>query len=343
MRKLVYTIALLLASLPMCAQTIFIANSNGGAMGGTNVFTGAGAITSAVAAAVSGDIIYVVPSNVTYNSLSVHKALTIIGGGFNPEQAGGVATTISSISVSSSQVRLSGLVTQSIYISSTYSNIMIDKCRVNNVAAATPSSSNIIIQNSILGETGGPSQTAISLQTGSGGIKISNNIIYATGFGVAISTLNAATIENNLFVGSASAFNAVANCSIKNNIFFGLTPADNGTLVGNDQQHNISYNTSNNNFPTSNGSTSTNNIANQNPAFTNFSIGPTFNFNHDISLQIGSPAIGSGLGGTDMGVFGGLNPFDVYGTPLPIVTSIAAPNTVPQGSNLNVQIKAKGN
>jgi hypothetical protein len=68
-----------------------------------------------------------------------------------------------------------------------------------------------------------------------------------------------------------------------------------------------------------------------------------YSINNDLTLQTGSPAIGTGVGGTDMGVFGGLNPYDIHGTSLPTVKAITVPNTVPQGSNMNVGVEAKGN
>jgi len=51
------------------AQTTWIANNNPGASGGTNVFTGAAALTLATASASDGDIIYVVPSGISYDDL----------------------------------------------------------------------------------------------------------------------------------------------------------------------------------------------------------------------------------------------------------------------------------
>jgi hypothetical protein len=334
---------LFLTAVSASAQTIFIANSNAGAQGGTNVFTGANAINDALAAAATGDVIYVIPSGTVYNSVSVNKAVSIIGGGFNRDQAGGNASTVNNISVSSDNVRFSGLVTANLAFAAANSNIMIDKCRIRTIASSGFTLANVIIQNCILGEVPGIGNVAIAFTTFCSGVKIFNNIIYGTStFSGAISGLNAALIENNVFLGTGPMCNVATNCSIRNNIFFGVSPSG-ATMSDNDQQNNLSYSAADNTFRTGNGNTSTNNIVNQNPMFVNFVNGSSFDFTFDLSLQPGSPAIGAGVGGTDMGIFGGLNPFDIYGTPLPIVKSISAPNTVPQGTNLNVRIQAKGN
>lgn len=341
MKKILCMIACLLTGLSGFAQTIFTANSNPGAVGGTNVFTGATAIVNAVNAAATGDIIYIVPSSVIYSSPNLTKSVSLIGGGFNPDQPGANVVTIDFVVVNSGNTRLSGIVIREyIHFPVSVSNIMIDKCRFKSVTVqAGQAVANVIIQNCILGENG--SGAILFLQSTSSNIKISNNIIYAT-FSGTIAALNAAVIENNVFVGSGSAFNTVANCDIKNNIFYGVTPAGSSN-TNNDQRNNLSYNTSDNLFPSANGNTSTNNITGQNPLFVNLPFAAPFTFSYDVHLQAGSPAIGTGLGGTDMGLFGGTNPYDVYGTSLPTVQSIVAPNTVTQGTNMNVRIQATGN
>ncbi|MEX2234450.1 MAG: hypothetical protein WD824_19950 [Cyclobacteriaceae bacterium] len=351
MKKLFFTLAFVLSVAPAFTQNIFIANSNTGAVGGTNVFTGANSINAALVPAVTGDIIYVVPSSVVYNTPSLNgEGVSLIGGGFNPDKSGGALSVLASVIANANNVRLSGLViNQEVNFSGSFSNIMIDKCRVKYLFEGNSQVlGNLIIQNCIVGENH-TSSSAFYLQGASSNIKISNNIIYcANTTSAVISGLNAATIENNVFIGftsggSASVFNNVTNCNIKNNIFYASTPAGSGTFSGNDLQNNLSYSTSNDIFSTVNGNISSNNVEGQNPLFTDLPFGTTFSFSYNLILQAGSLAIGSGLDGIDMGVFGGANPYDVYGTSLPIVQTITAPNTVTQGTNMNVRIEAKGN
>ncbi len=344
---------ILVGSIGAFSQTIFIANSAVGAVGGTNVFTGTNSINLALAAASNGDIIYVVPSSVTYNTVSLVKSVNIIGGGFNPDKPGALRSTVGSVQpgTGANNIRISGLVVSSgITFGSgvSLSNIMIDKCRTRNIDGGTATLGNVIIENCIIAEnyTGGP---ALNLNLASTNVRVSNNIIYNhnlnTGF--AVHSINAGLIENNIFIdwasgGTLPAFGSVTNSDIRNNIFYGARPTGTGTYTGNTQQFNLSFGAADNTFSTT-GNTSVSNLTNQNPLFINLPFNSVYLFTYDAQLQVGSPAIGSGLGSTNMGIFGGTHPFDIYGTSLPIVQTITPPGTVTQGSNMNVQVKAKGN
>ena len=159
--------------------------------------------------------------------------------------------------------------------------------------------------------------------------------------------LDAVTIKNNLLVAGNGphAFGTMTNCNIQNNIFHGLDLTPMGTFTDNDQVNNLTTTLSSNPFfTTANGNTSSGNLEDvEDPMFTNFSVTPAHNFSYNLTLLPGSPAIGSGFGGIDMGVFGGPNPFDVHGTSLPLIQNVIAPMTSPQGTNMNVRIQAKGN
>ena len=355
MKKILCMLAFVLFVVPAFTQTIYIANSSPGAVGGTNVFTGSNSINSALAVAVTGDIIYVVPSSVAYGSPSLNgKGVSLIGGGFNPDKPGGALSTLSGIYANANNFRLSGLVIEGVNIPGSFSNIMIDKCRMKYLTDGSGGSAkgNLIIQNCIIGETSQSGSASLYIGVGSTNVRISNNIIYAfSPTANAITRLNAATIENNVFIGSASggtllAFSTVTNCDIKNNIFYGMRPTGTTNYTDNVQQYNLSFGASDNTFSTINGNTSVNNLEGQDPLFVNLPFGTSFSFTYDPALQVAptpSPAIGSGLGGIDMGIFGGSTPYDIYGTSLPIVQTIIAPGTVSQGTNMDVRIKAKGN
>lgn len=345
-------IALCLASIGF-SQTTYIANSAAGAVGGANVFTGANSINLAIAAAANGDIIYVVPSSVVYTAAILNgKGLSIIGGGFNPDKPGALRSTVSSVQQgTSSNTRVSGLViTGGITFGSgtTASNVMIDKCQMQSINGGTATLGNVIVENCIVAEnyTGGP---AIQFSLASTNVRISNNIIYSHNLNTsfALNTINAALIENNIFIdwssgGSLAAFGSVTNSDIRNNIFYGVRPTGTGTYTGNTQQNNLSFGASDNTFSTT-GNSSISNIQNSDPLFVNLPYNSVYLFTYSAALQVGSPAIGSGVGGINMGVFGGTHPFDIYGTSLPIVQAITPPGTVYQGSNMNVRVQAKGN
>jgi hypothetical protein len=352
MKKIsLFVVALCFATIGF-SQTIYIANSAVGAVAGTNVFTGANSINLALAVASNGDIIYVVPSSVTYNTVSLAKSVNIIGGGFNPDKPGALRSTVGSVQpgTGANNIRISGLVVSSgITFGSgvSLSNILIDKCRTRNIDWATATLGNVIIENCIIAEnyTGGP---ALNLNLASTNVRISNNIIYSRNLNTsfAVHSLNAGLIENNIFIdgngGNLAAFGSVTNSDIRNNIFYGVRPTGTGTYTGNTQQNNLSFGASDNTFSTT-GNSSLSNIQNSDPLFVNLPYNSVYLFTYSAALQAGSPAIGSGVGGINMGIFGGTHPFDIYGTSLPIVQAITPPGTVYQGSNMNVRVQAKGN
>jgi len=353
MKTILLLIAVICNGIAGFSQTIYIANSAVGAIGGTNVFTGANSINLALAAASNGDIIYVIPSSVTYSTVSLFKSVKIMGGGFNPDKPGALRSTVNSVvpGTGANNIRISGLVINNgiTFGSGTnLSNIMIDKCRVRSIDGGTATLGNIIIENCIIAEnyTGGP---AINLNLASTNVRISNNIIYSHNLNTsfAVHSINAGLIENNIFIdwvsgGALAAFGSATNCDIRNNIFYGVRPTGTGTYTGNTQQNNLGFGASDNTFSTV-GNSSISNLQGSDPMFVNLPYSSTYLFSYNASLQVGSPAIGSGIGGINMGVFGGTHPFDIYGTSLPTVQEIIPPGTVYQGSNMNVRVKAKGN
>ena len=351
-RILLFFIITLAVLQPLCAQTTYIANSNPGASGGVNVFTGTNSINLALAVAVTGDIIYVAPSSVIYSNPTLGgKGVTIVGGGFNPDKPGGALSRLGSVYANANNFKLSGLVINDVNIPGAFSNIMIEKCRVGNIGDGSGGSAkgNMIVQNCILGEATSSGSASIYIGIGSSNVRFSNNIIYAYSPSTsAMTRLNAAIIENNVFIGAASggslpAFSEITNSDIKNNIFYGIRPNGIGTFTGNTLQNNLSFASSDNVFPTINGNTSVNNIEGQDPLFADLPFGTAFNFSYDPTLQAGSPAKTTGFGGIEMGPFGGPTPFDIYGTSLPLVQTIISPASVNEGSDMTVRIRAKGN
>ena len=97
---------------------------------------------------------------------------------------------------------------------------------------------------------------------------------------------------------------------------------------------------------TTNGNTGTGNIENSDPLFTSFPITSTWSNSHDFSLQAGSPALASDpLNGSteDIGTTGGATPFDFEGNLLPLIQDVTIPAAISVGSDLPVNVKAKGN
>ncbi len=332
------------------AQTTWIANANPGAPTGTNVFLGVTAINDAIAAASNGDVIYVVPSSTLYNTVTVSKSVSIFGGGFFPQDPGKPVAKINGVALAASNSRISGVHIAGNLTSSAASigNIMIDRCRVTSVAIGSSVNAigSLVLQNCIVGEGYGSNPILLNINVTNA--QIANNIVYFNCSGCSISEVSGATIENNVFVapvsgGTFTAFDDVSLSSIRNNIFFGVRPIGSGSdFTNNVFTHNISFNSADDAFPTT-GHTLSDNIAGQDPLFVSMAHSATFLRSYDLNLQATSPAKGTGVDGGDMGVFGGVVPFDIHGSALPAIQSVSAPNVVGEGSDLTVRIRATGN
>ena len=72
--------------------------------------------------------------------------------------------------------------------------------------------------------------------------------------------------------------------------------------------------------------------------------GGALSYSYDFHLQTGSPAVNAGTDGTDIGIYGGMLPFEVGANPyFPQMMEITLPSgsSVPAGGTLNVHFKAK--
>jgi hypothetical protein len=65
-------------------------------------------------------------------------------------------------------------------------------------------------------------------------------------------------------------------------------------------------------------------------------------FDGQYVLKEGSPAIGAGSGGSDMGIFGGATPYILSGIPgIPRLTSFLVPATATDSSGLTFEVSAE--
>lgn len=360
MKKLTILLLSFLAAHWCLAQTIYTADNNAGAIGGVNTFTGPTALTDAIAAAAAGDIIHVVRSSTNYGAQTIDKQLTIYGIGLNPDTDGNERSRVITINIEdpvASGTRISGLRINQLNLGGTagnVSNLFIE----NNVILAiqhttnTTTLSNVIIRNNVIGSNYSTIEEKIDLLAGAiSNIIIANNVIYTTnssGNHGAVTASNGTSVENNLFVGNGNpgyfSFENFHGNSVKNNIFYGLRPTGVSGFTNNTFENNLSFSTGADGFSGTNGNLSINNLTAQDPTMTNVPLNAAIDFStFDPTLQTGSPAIGSGEGGTDMGVLGGTSPMSLEGTLIPTIQSLTLPSIIVKGDDLPVQIKAKGN
>jgi len=148
-------------------------------------------------------------------------------------------------------------------------------------------------------------------------------------------------IRNSLFLNSSSArFTGINGIIVENSIFYKSEPTGATNSVFN---NNITYLANNNTLPYGNNAGS-GNLMNVNPLFVNYpSLGADFAWTHNYGLQAGSPAIGTGSNGTNIGLTGGNAPVNNIpgNSRIPVVTGLTLPtSSVPVGGTLEINIQA---
>lgn len=307
-----------------------------------NPLDGAGAdftsINDAVASTsvLNGDTLYLEGSgsSLSTGSVSITKTLTIIGPGYFLDEYTDTQANIAPARISNAVTIGSGAegtLIKGVYINNTLnistSDVTVKRCYFPylkgivvgygsaadnaiimqnygwNVTVKNSSEDVIIANNILVANYGG-----ISVESGSTA-GISNNVIYNSGYGSAMS-LYGSTVTNNIVRDGAV---SSTNCSFYNNI-------------GNEEQ-----------FGTENG--------NQSNVVMNSSVfllsGAT---DEKYQLAVESPAIGAGVDGVDCGAFGGDTPYVLAGVPdYPTIYYFTSPLTSAQDSGLQVTIKTKVN
>jgi hypothetical protein len=339
---------LLLGAFATHAQTIRRVNNSGLNVTGVNVYN---TLQAAHDAASSGDIIYLEPSDISYGNLTCVRPLTIIGNGYyldqNPalqlDKRESVIGTITFANGSAGS-RITGCILNG-NINIGTSTITVERnrfatgyCYIGyNPAIGSVGASNIIFRQNIL-ENG----YALFLYPGStvatavSNVNITNNIITGS---ISTSTgqytrLSNILISNNIIgylAGNSASSIDVDNAVIKNNILTYAGTSPTFAARNNAYSYNISGNTA---FGTANG-----NQQNITPA--NLFVGGTASTDGAFQLRPGSPAIGTGESGTDVGAYGGVLPYRIAG--IPNVPTIYQYNQSVSGNTLNATISTRSN
>ena len=295
-------------------------------------FTTAQAANDA-ASVLPGDTIHLEPSTTSYGSLGTNKRLVWLSigaflGSHTGEQYYSYGGRVDGLNVNDGSANsVFSIVTSSINISA--ANIGLIRCHViGNIqlyANSGTGPNNDIVLNCYC--TG-----ALLIYNGSNH-NVSNNIF---GDYIYCGTGAGAFIVNNVFNATSASTNSVANCTIQNNIFNKVTSAypftscvveynmaaGNVLPPGNNNQNNI---TMSNVFVNDNGSTDADFVLKA------------------YSPQTLNPASGTGIGGVDLGAYGGTTPFKPALQPaIPAIYKIVAP-AAPTGSTMNVQFSTKSN
>ncbi len=342
-----YLIALLVLPLTLQAK-IWIVDSNPGSA--SKDFTN---LQAAHDGASVGDSLYLIGSGVSYitTTVTIMKRLVILGPGYflnNPDtqvsllsaflllETGLCGSDAIIFAGGSEGSVVSGL---TIFGSITLSvnNILLRRNRMSAPIAGgcpkplvTVAASNIIIGQNYFTATvvGGSYGQCIGINPGFSTIRIINNYLFNNGGGFenVRSSGSGLEVSNNT---SNSHFN-VTNALVQNNIFYagGVLSATTSVI-----RNNIHHT---NGLPTDNG-----NINNVLPTTIFIGTGTT---DGQWKLKTGSPALGTGFDGTDMGMYGGDEPYILSGIPpIPTIYGLTAPAAAEKNTGLPVQIKVKSN
>jgi hypothetical protein len=276
-------------------------------------------LQTACDAAASNDTIYIHGSETSYGEVSITKPLVLIGTGVNAQKRFKFSSSIGSINLgwnaSTTQngggSKIFGLDISSIYIndspnSSGIKNVLIQRNRISMInvsggrVATNININNNVIQNvSIYGKSVYLKNNVI-LGGVSGGEKdfvgtlvVAHNVIYGA------CDMRRASIYNNIFYSSSSeVFQYCQYTSITRNLVIGKINYTNANIV----------------FGTNTGGE---NILNEDPLFIDVNTNlASYSYAYpatgpfaDYHLGTGSPAIGAGIGGVDLGIYGGDTPF----------------------------------
>lgn len=336
-----FTTALILSYLVEAQNVITVDNS----VGSNAQYSD---LQSAISASSNGDTIYVHPSEINYGNITIDKELTLIGFGHSDPDKETMVTDFV-LSANASNTTISGFhVTDDVYTNGTtqISNIIIENNLIDSVLAfdSTGGVDNVIIRGNVIYQIGFGS-TSSSRDNYTNTI-ISNNIIL---YYIGLKNHQSIAIKNNIFLSPNNSYpvynagDASGSITVQNNIFYYNTsgvsnPDADGVIFENC----LTYNIGSGSVAALNGS---NNLNNQNPNFVN-GIDTNFDASDDYALDAGSPAIGTGVAGVDMGIFDGsaftFNNFG-YSNGIPTVKITNITDRIAPGANLSVTINTNAN
>lgn len=316
--------------------TIWRVDSNPGNTGAD--FT---TLQSAHNGAVAGDTLYVVGSSIGYGALNLTKRLVVIGPGYFLAQNPQTQANTASAKISSTLTFSSG--SQGSFLS----GFDIDgQCFVN--------ASNITLKRNSFDNNFGNNYLILT-DTGVSNLILTQSYLRNVGGGgdcLTVGASNTNIIVTNCWMQAVDLANhtisspASSDMQVINNVLRGTVTIDESVF-----DNNIIREAS---FISASNSTVRNNMCNatQLPAGNGNQLNVLMTDVFELTgsadgqwqLKVGSPAIGAGVGGEDLGMFGGPDPYVLSGVPsIPAIYFFTAPNSGSSGAGLPVHVKIKSN
>jgi len=344
MKKLIFFLTMVLTGTVYSQAVFVVQNASNSSVHPT--------LNAAVAAAVDGDYIYMPGGSFGIGDLKINKRLHLFGAGHYPDstQATGITALTGNIYF---KTGASNSVLQGIYLSSSIlmgdscstgnvSNILISRCNVEyiyltyNSGSTNCGAQNIFIKDCIIrNDIRGAYAQGTVVETSI----ITNQISYFNGN---------AEFKNNIFLkyntsstSTGYVLNYVYNCNFSNNIFrhyysttnyFSTNSSDNffnNCIFGFPSTYLVAGTHSNCLFSTT-----------FSPQFVNVPNVANFSYTYNYHLSDTSVAKGTGMNGTDSGIYGGDNPYKDGAVPLnPHIQFKQIPNATNSQGKLNIEIK----
>lgn len=325
---------------------------------------------TALAAASPGDTLYIYGSPNEYGDLAVDKSIVIIGPGFNTRKEFFYKAKFRFIDFPSgalSNLTVDGIVCQAFRLSSsafTYSGITLRNLIVSSGiasyvgsgAACGSSYTNWLIENCYIdGINMLANLTCNPISPAVNGFLVRNSVIRTIGTG--LDNYNLTFTNCQIGINDGGSFSRTKDCVFNNCIFFTMTFVQGSTNSNNQFNNCLTYQTQspsqtfNLGTDWSGGATGTANncIINQNPLWATVPTSALFSI---VSLSVpnvwnpvlqgGSPAINAGSDGSDIGVTGGLIPYNYFAEPkLPVIRRYQLMNpVVPANGTVTVNATA---
>lgn len=321
MKKTIFLLSLMVISMAVQARIWRVNNMPG-------VTADATTAQQAHDLASNGDIIHLEASPTTYGTVYSNKQLTWLSlGVYLPENPGNQASAIPGI-IGSMYFQAGSEGSIAMVYSNGYAyvytnNVTITRSWFNGIHnQASAITGFVITQNFVYFD--------ISLGNAVNAI-VSNNIV---GYAVSNGTSGTSVVSNNVFGTYSAVTGTLYNSVFQNNILksnlynfynsvasYNWTSSPGGLPPGNNNEFNV-------------------NLSN---VFENDGLTHQGRVDKDYRLKAGSPALGAGSGGVDIGAFGGSSPFVLALQPnIPAITAMSTPSSS-SSNTIQVTFSAKSN
>ncbi len=339
--KTIITLLALAIALGLSGQNIIVVDNNPDAAADYS------SLSDAFNNAEVGDFIYLVPSSTSYGSASADVEVHVRGLAHQPEATNGLNAFVNSLDLNGNESSVSGL-NISNALTGSGNGVEISNCRVKYLVV---SGDNWVIEGNIIDNIQA-NVSAIRINDNQN-VTIHHNFIRhssSNSFTAAIGQAPESTLEyNNIYVlDNGRLLYDCINIEFQNSIILSLEEGDNLVFEASSAwsfNNCLSYNYNGFSVPLT--GPGENNIIDTNPQFENLqNDSPLFSYNNNYTPAAGSPLIGAGSDGDDIGVYNDNFDFDQRGhsIDLPYITAIDILNpSVEESEELEVDFSAFGN